>query len=60
MGQPKRVAVIGAGSWGTALAISLSESGQRVILWARKEEAVRSMLETRHNPRYLPGRFDSC
>ncbi len=54
MGQQKRVAVIGAGSWGTALAISLSESGQRVILWARKEEAVRSMLETRHNPRYLP------
>lgn len=54
MGQHKRVAVIGAGSWGTALAISLSESGHDVVLWARRVEAASRMRETRHNPRYLP------
>jgi len=49
-----RVAVIGAGSWGTALAISLANAGNEVRLWARREEAALSMSETRHNPRYLP------
>lgn len=54
MRQHKRVAVIGAGSWGTALAISLCSSGHQVVLWARREEAAQRMRETRHNPRYLP------
>jgi glycerol-3-phosphate dehydrogenase (NAD(P)+) len=54
MGQNKRVAVIGAGSWGTALAISLCDSGHNVVLWTRREEAAQSIRETGHNPRYLP------
>ncbi|MEQ9103616.1 MAG: NAD(P)H-dependent glycerol-3-phosphate dehydrogenase [Rhodothermales bacterium] len=48
------VAVIGSGSFGTALAISLAESGQDVRLWARREESARAMRETRRNPDYLP------
>jgi len=50
----KSVAVIGAGSWGTALAISLAESGHDVRMWTRKREAAESMTTSRHNPRYLP------
>lgn len=50
----RRVAVIGAGSWGTALSISLSESGHDVHLWARREEAAERMRTERHNPSYLP------
>jgi glycerol-3-phosphate dehydrogenase (NAD(P)+) len=50
----KCVAVIGAGSWGTALAISLAESGHDVRMWTRKQEAAERMTAERHNPRYLP------
>ena len=50
----RRVAVIGAGSWGTALAISLAESGHDVRLWARREQAAERMRSERHNPSYLP------
>lgn len=50
----KRVAVIGAGSWGTALAISLAQSGHLVTLWARREESADLMRRERHNPTYLP------
>jgi glycerol-3-phosphate dehydrogenase (NAD(P)+) len=48
-------AVIGAGSWGTALAIQLARAGHAVTLWARNEEHVREMQESRENKRYLPG-----
>ncbi len=49
------VAVLGAGSWGTALALSLARAGRYVRLWARREELARVMRETRENPEYLPG-----
>lgn len=49
-----RIAVIGAGSWGTALAISFSLAGRDVSLWARRPEAALVMAEERHNPTYLP------
>jgi len=52
--QVHRIAVIGAGSWGTALAISLAKSGKSVALWARREDAAEIMNSSRHNPRYLP------
>lgn len=50
----KSVAMIGAGSWGTALAISLVSGGHTVRLWTRREEAAEQMRRLRHNPTYLP------
>ncbi len=50
----KKVAIIGAGSWGTALAISLASEGHDVTLWARRAEAADAISRTRHNPSYLP------
>jgi glycerol-3-phosphate dehydrogenase (NAD(P)+) len=49
------VAVLGAGSWGTALAIHLDRVGVPVRLWARDPELAASMGARRENPRYLPG-----
>jgi glycerol-3-phosphate dehydrogenase (NAD(P)+) len=49
-----RVAVIGAGSWGTALAIHLDRAGCDVVLWAREPEVVAGILESRRNPLFLP------
>lgn len=49
------IAVLGAGSWGTALAISLAGNGHRVALWARRPEAAAYMRAERHNRSYLPG-----
>ena len=48
-----RVAVIGAGSWGTALALVLAEAGHEVVLWARTPEWARAINEEHRNPRYL-------
>ncbi|MBU0729862.1 MAG: NAD(P)-dependent glycerol-3-phosphate dehydrogenase [Proteobacteria bacterium] len=50
-----RVAVIGAGSWGTALAKHLSDQGRQVFLWAHKKEHVEAIKQTRENSAYLPG-----
>lgn len=49
------VAVLGAGAFGTALAISLAGNGP-VRLWARDPDAVREMRLTRENPARLPGK----
>ena len=46
--------MIGAGSWGTALAVSLSLGGHDVRLWARRSEAAAAMREERCNKVYLP------
>ncbi|MFI5299177.1 MAG: NAD(P)H-dependent glycerol-3-phosphate dehydrogenase [Polyangiales bacterium] len=48
-------AVIGAGSWGTALAKVLADKGENVILWGRDKDAVADIHRTRENARYLPG-----
>ncbi|AHJ69638.1 NAD(P)H-dependent glycerol-3-phosphate dehydrogenase [Granulibacter bethesdensis] len=48
------VLVVGAGAWGTALAIQAARAGRRVRLWARSEETAIRLQKTRHNPR-LPG-----
>jgi glycerol-3-phosphate dehydrogenase (NAD(P)+) len=47
------ITIIGAGSWGTALATSLAEK-HAVTLWARDGEQIRAMRSTRLNQRYLP------
>ncbi len=49
------VAVIGAGSWGTALAKLLAEAGHEVMLWAHGDETARAIATTRENATYLPG-----
>jgi glycerol-3-phosphate dehydrogenase (NAD(P)+) len=48
------IAVIGAGSWGTALAVHLARGGARVRLWARSREIVEAIGARRRNPWYLP------
>lgn len=47
------VAVIGAGSWGTALAIHLTRAGVPTRLWAREPEVVAGIRERRRNPYFL-------
>ncbi len=48
------IAVLGAGSWGTALAILLARNGHGVVLWGRDREQVVVMAGERRNQRYLP------
>ena len=49
-----RRAVIGAGTWGTTLALHLAKQGP-VVLLARDEQQARQLLADRENSRYLPG-----
>jgi glycerol-3-phosphate dehydrogenase (NAD(P)+) len=49
------IGVIGAGSWGTALAKMLAESGHDVTLWAHRAEVARDIATNRENTTYLPG-----
>jgi glycerol-3-phosphate dehydrogenase (NAD(P)+) len=48
------MAVIGAGSWGTALAIQLAREGHPTELWGRDREQLIAMRKARRNQRYLP------
>lgn len=56
MSAPKKIAVIGAGAWGTALVLSLAQK-QEVTLWSHNAAAAAELTETRRNEHYLPG-FD--
>jgi glycerol-3-phosphate dehydrogenase (NAD(P)+) len=49
------VAMVGAGAWGTALALVAAEAGRMVTLWAREPEVVEGIARRRENHRYLPG-----
>src|SRR5678815_879458 len=48
------IAIIGAGGWGTALAITMARHGKDVRLWAYESYLVETMIATRENPLYLP------
>lgn len=50
-----KIAIIGAGSFGTALAIMLSGKGHDVSIWGRKKSQLDLMRDTSENPHYLPG-----
>jgi glycerol-3-phosphate dehydrogenase (NAD(P)+) len=51
----RRVAVLGAGSWGTTFAKVLADGGASVALWARRPELAREITQSRRNTDYLPG-----
>ncbi len=50
-----RIAVLGAGSWGTALAIILANNQHHVTLWSHKQEYTDDIRVKRENPSFLPG-----
>lgn len=51
----ERIAVMGAGSWGTTFAKVLADAGRDVVLWARRSEVADALTHRRTNPDYLPG-----
>lgn len=51
----KKISVIGAGSWGTALAVLLAEQRARVLLWAHNPDVASELVGQRTNSTYLPG-----
>ena len=53
--SPKKITVLGSGSWGTALAILLARNGIEVQLWGRNAQRMREYQEKRENTTYLPG-----
>jgi glycerol-3-phosphate dehydrogenase (NAD(P)+) len=50
-----KVAVFGAGSWGTAFSVVLADAGSDVTMWGRREELCATINEKRENTDYLPG-----
>lgn len=52
---PRKIAVLGAGAWGTALAIHLARAGHQVRLWSHSVGQAERLNEQHENSRYLPG-----
>lgn len=50
-----RVAVLGAGSWGTTFGKILADGGANVVMWARRPELAHEIDEAKRNSQYLPG-----
>lgn len=50
-----RITVLGAGAWGTALALELNDGGHDVVVWGHDPSRVSEINQTRQNARYLPG-----
>lgn len=55
MEKTKKIGVIGAGSWGMALAMLLADIGHEVTIWAYEPECVKAINEDRENTLFLPG-----
>jgi glycerol-3-phosphate dehydrogenase (NAD(P)+) len=53
--EVRRVAVLGAGSWGTAFAKVMADAGREVVLWARRPEVAAAINDDHANPDYMPG-----
>ena len=53
-GRMNRIAVLGAGSWGTALAIQFARKGRPTIMWGIEHDEIRIMARDRNNKLYLP------
>ncbi len=52
---PEKITVVGAGSWGTALAKLLADNGQHVTLWGHRPEFIAELNRYQENKLYLPG-----
>lgn len=50
-----KIAILGAGSWGTAQAILLSGKTRHIALWGRTEDGLESVIKERENKKFLPG-----
>ena len=50
-----QIAVMGAGSWGTAFALVLADAGNTVHMWGRRAELCEAISTRHENPDYLPG-----
>lgn len=55
MTRSAEITVLGAGSYGTALAICLARNGHKTLLWGRDTSQVKAMADTRQNAKYLAG-----
>ncbi len=53
--MPKQTAIVGAGSWGTALAIHAARCSHDVKLWVHSEDTLKTLTDRRENEIYLPG-----
>lgn len=53
--EMKKIGVIGAGAWGTALAQSIASSGRDVLMWAREDDVITSINKDHENTLYLKG-----
>ena len=51
----QKMSVIGAGSWGSALALSLHKNNHKVFMWTRDLDQVDEIINTRENSKFLPG-----
>lgn len=49
------IVVLGAGSWGTALAVLLANKGEKVCIWGRNKDRINNINRVRENKKYLPG-----
>jgi glycerol-3-phosphate dehydrogenase (NAD(P)+) len=54
MSDPNQIVILGAGAFGTALALSCLKAGHHVTLWTRRPELAAEMLATHRNEAYLP------
>lgn len=50
-----RIAILGGGAWGTALAVAAHAAGRNTLLWAREEDVVSEIARNHENKRFLPG-----